>query len=306
MELEDLSSAREGHRRFFEPTLANALEFIDRFGLAILRRAFDPNLIAGLLANAARYGSLVDAATRSGITPQFAPFHALLPRPLACNLSALDPITAELQADDFTRTTLCAAMMSELFRDLLVEILGPHSGWALARARAVIPKLDGINGRLHFHMEKTEVRFPGVYNIWTPLTPAEIVTNIDAPGIQFYLGRLEYLTSEPDEAVSDFVRTLSLRADTGDIAPTDEGFFTIRSSMPAMSRFSQARFRMPALSRKGHGHIGLAAMSESFPGPRSTICRIALSPWASDPIPCCRAPIDRPRRRRANGAARVT
>jgi hypothetical protein len=223
-QLEDLANAP--HRTTLGPAGVKAvLASIKRYGVAIVKGAFNPALIEVLLANAEAHGALVEKSLRQGIPLTFAPHYGFLERSLAGNLAAIDPAAADGSRDEFTRTTLHDAMMTPLMRSTLITLLGANSGWAVARTRVVIPGLEGVNGGLALHLEKTAVRFPGAYNLWTSLTPPGVTTNADAPGLQLFIGRLAFFESAPESEIADCVAELSQKSREEAPLPTVDGFF---------------------------------------------------------------------------------
>jgi hypothetical protein len=238
-------------------------------GLVIVRDAFEPARIDDLLANVALYGSSVESVLRSGGIPQLDPFHVFLPRALAGNLTALDPVTAKDRVDDFARTTLCAALMTDFIHSILIDVLGPRSGWALARTRIVIPRLEGQNGQLALHMEKTAVKFPGLHVIWTPLTPPSLITNLETPGIQFYVGRLDFFERAPSHEVSDYIASLAPGAGEDRWYSDDHGFLY----RPRLKAGDVAIFS---------GSVPHASFMPNQAQTRRVGCDIRVFPWTED------------------------
>jgi hypothetical protein len=225
MELEDISSARDGEETSSAFSVAAAVESIRTYGVSVIRGALDPTHIAGLLVNANEHGQGVENAARSGSNLTFGKLHAFVPNALAVNLTALDPITAIHQVNDVTRTTLYSAIMATAVRDLLKAVLGPKAGWATARSRVVIPRTDGVNGRLALHSERTTFPFPGLHLLWMPLGPAGTLTNFDSPGIEFYIGELEYFETASSSEISRYLSALIMRTMNGNDESDRLGFF---------------------------------------------------------------------------------
>lgn len=153
-------------------------------GMIVIRKAFDPVQIGPLLAAAKRHAEAVVQAIEEGTGWDFPSYYRWVAAGFACELGALDPNTAADGSDDFNKTTLCAALMTPLIQEILRKAIGEDAGYAWIRARVVLPKNE-TNGSIGLHKEKTAVRFPGLRVLWTPLTPPDIVTNVDAPGIEF-------------------------------------------------------------------------------------------------------------------------
>jgi len=235
--VEDVGAAREGRQDLQSASLADAASQLDRFGVVILRNAFDPLQIAALLERARAHAEHVTAKAMTGATEYDLPEHYVFsPRNLACDLTALDPWT-DGRTDDWTQTSLYAAVMTDLVRDLFIELLGPEAFWWVARVRVSIPGNDGkANGRLSLHTELAQIpHLSGLHNIWTPLTPPGVATNVDCPGLQFYVGRLSWFAemSKPHrEEVEDFLGGLS-EAMTEEGPELDENGYFFRPRMEA-------------------------------------------------------------------------
>jgi hypothetical protein len=149
-----------------------------------IRNAFPPAAIAQLLRAARQHAELIVANLKRGAPTHFPPNYRWLERALACDLGALDPNTSAQGSDDFNETSLHAAVMSPLVQGILRTLIGDDAGYGVVRTRVVLPRTEK-NGFLPLHKEKIAVQWPGLIVIWTPLTPPGIVTNRDAPGIQF-------------------------------------------------------------------------------------------------------------------------
>lgn len=159
--------------------LVGAQEALRQTGILIGRKVFASEDIAPLLDSVQHY---VERLTTQ--TPLTFPAHfRWLAHAHACDLTALDPNTAGGN-DEFCETSLFAALMTPPIERLLRAEITDNAGYAIIRTRTILPKA-AVTGSLGLHMEKTAVRFPGLYVIWTPLVPAEVVANVDAPGIEF-------------------------------------------------------------------------------------------------------------------------
>ena len=222
----DLAGARDGLEAFLPATIENARHSLRRHGLAIIRSGIDPIRIAGLVANARLYGERVESAARAGAVPTFGPSHSYSPHMLAANLAALDPDTADT-GNDFPRTSFCKALLTDLVKPLLQELLGPNPAWVSARVRAIIPNHDGPNGRIRLHTENSVVPydFPGLHNIWSPLVPEGIVANRDVAGLQFLLGDEVFFTDIGREEAARRLAEIAARVGSGIADPESGGFF---------------------------------------------------------------------------------
>jgi hypothetical protein len=228
--VEDVEAAREGREDFRPPSLDDAASQLDTFGVVVLRDVFDPQQIAGLLERTRKHAAYVEAKATAGETDfEFDESYVFSPRNLACELTALDPLTAG-RSDDFTETSLYAAMMTHFVREFLIDLLGPEAFWWVARVRVSIPGNEGKpHGRLSLHTESAQIpHLVGLHNIWTPLMPPGVVTNIDCPGLQFYVGRLSWLAemSKPHRAeveafLGEFTEAMTEESPELD----DDGFF---------------------------------------------------------------------------------
>src|SRR5689334_17905996 len=208
--VEDVEAAREGRKHLRPTSPSDATAQLSAFGVVILRNVFDPKEIAGLLERTRRHLDYVTAkATAAEIDFDFDQSYVFSSRNLACELTALDPLTAG-RSDDFTETSLYAAIMTDFVRALLIDLLGPEAFWWVARVRVSIPGNEGRpHGRLSLHTESAQIpHVVGLHNIWTPLMPPGVVTNVDCPGLQFYVGRLSWFAemSKPHRTeVEDFL-----------------------------------------------------------------------------------------------------
>lgn len=192
--VEDVEAAREGREQFEPASLSDAASQLSTFGVVILRDVFYPQQIAGLLERTTEHADYVATKATAGLTDyEFDESYVFSSSNLACELTALDPMTAG-QSDDFTETSLYSAIMTDPVRSFFVDILGPKACWWVARVRVSIPGNEGkANGRLSLHTESAQIpHVVGLHNIWTPLVPDGIVTNVDCPGLQFYVGRLSW------------------------------------------------------------------------------------------------------------------
>ena len=100
-------------------------------------------------------------------------------------------------------------MMTGLVRQILKQTLGDDIGWALARTRVVIPRTGGVTGALTLHMERSILAYPRIHNIWLPLLPAGVESNTDAPGLQMFVGSLDFFKSGVEADVSEFMTGLA-------------------------------------------------------------------------------------------------
>jgi hypothetical protein len=192
--VEDVEAAREGGEHFQPASLREAAAQLSTFGVVILRDVFEPQQIAGLLERTRRHADHVSAKATAGLTDfDFDESYVFSPRNLACELTALDPLTAG-RSDDFTETSLYSAIMTDFVRSFLVDLLGPEAFWWVPRVRVSIPGNEGkLNGRLSLHTESAQIpHLVGLHNIWTPLVSPGVVTNVDCTGLQFYVGRLSW------------------------------------------------------------------------------------------------------------------
>jgi hypothetical protein len=230
--VEDVEAAGEGREDLQPASLGDAASQLSTFGVVILRNVFDPEQIAGLLERTRTHADFVSAKAIAGSTDyEFDESYVFSPRNLACELTALDPLTAG-RSDDFTETSLYAAIMTEFVRSLLIDLLGPEAFWWVARVRVSIPGNEGkAHGRLSLHTESAQIpHVVGLHNIWTPLIPPGVVTNVDCPGLQFYVGRLSWFAemSKPHrEEVEAFLGQFS-DAMTEESPELDDGGFFFR------------------------------------------------------------------------------
>jgi hypothetical protein len=230
--LEDVGAAGEGREDLRPASLGDAASQLDRFGAVILRNVFEPQQIAGLLERARTHAEHVTAkATAEATDYELPENYVFSTRNLACELTALDPWT-DGRTDDWTETSLYTAIMTDLVRDLFIELLGPEAFWWVARVRVSIPGNDGkANGRLSLHTESTQIpHLDRLHNIWTPLVAPDLVTNVDCPGLQFYVGRLSWFAemSKPHgEEVETFLGGFKERM-TGERFQLDDGSFFFR------------------------------------------------------------------------------
>jgi hypothetical protein len=213
--IEDIGAARIGREKFISATPENAVIQLRTFGLIILRDMFTATSISNLLDRAKRHSEHIRAKAIAGSSDfGFDETYRCNPKNLGCDLTAIDPWTSGGRSDDFTATSLHAAIMSSFVRSILGNVLGPDVFWTVARVRVVIPGNEGrAHGRLSLHTEKSQIQtLAGLHNIWAPLVPDSVVTNVDCPGIQFYIGRLAYfekMSVENKDSVISFLSTLS-------------------------------------------------------------------------------------------------
>ncbi|MBM3542888.1 MAG: hypothetical protein FJX44_00040 [Alphaproteobacteria bacterium] len=196
--IEKIDLAKPGVEEFIPATMDNIRDSLKRFGVAIVREAFDVAEIEGLIENATAHAAKVEAAARDGTIGKF-----------ARAVADIDPETAGCTSN-FTETSLYKALMRGVVRSMLLEAIGPDVYWVNAQARVVVPdsNLDK-NGRLPLHIERRAFKYDGLHNIWTPLTPQGVVTNVDTPGLQFFVGRLDYFQSLSPETEESIVKYLS-------------------------------------------------------------------------------------------------
>jgi hypothetical protein len=111
--VEDVEAAREGREQFEPASLSDAASQLSTFGVA--------------------------AKATAGLTDyEFDESYVFSSSNLACELTALDPMTAG-QSDDFTETSLYSAIITDPVRSFFVDILGPEACWWVARVRVSIP-----------------------------------------------------------------------------------------------------------------------------------------------------------------------
>jgi hypothetical protein len=127
------------------------------------------------------------------------------------------------QANDLTRTTFFNAVITGLVRDVFRAVLGNRLGWTLARVRVVIPQ-GQIDGRLPLHMEKNVSRYPDSHNVWVPVLADGKITNCDVPGIQFLVGKSNFLRNGPEEEVNAYLASLEDRQDATVLKIGDDAF----------------------------------------------------------------------------------
>ena len=227
MKLVDLSAATCGPGSFVEANIDNALGSLKQYGIVVIHSAFEPELISDFLTNSVAYGSYIETCIRSGEEPEVSPFHAFNNSTLACNITALDPHTAPTQVNDLTRTSLYKAVMTEFVQSIVRAVMGQNLGWTLARVRVVLPDGGEVDGRLGLHMEKYVARYPGLHNIWVPITTEGRMSNVDVPGIQFLIGKAQFFESISDEEATDFLGSLQDRKN-GDFLEIDTNAFLYR------------------------------------------------------------------------------
>jgi hypothetical protein len=191
-----------------------------------MRNAFDSAEIGELIENATVRCEKIESAVRSGT--ELDPSFAVKQGGLAYDITIIDPNTAGRTAD-FTQTTIYAALMKTAVLPLLLELVGRDGCWTGARARNVIPGVEkGRNGQLGLHLERRAFPYEGIHNIWTPLVRDGIVTNRNAPGLQFFVGRLAYfqrLSPETDDEIVAFLRNLGMSVHSENPLPNTYGFF---------------------------------------------------------------------------------
>jgi hypothetical protein len=161
-----------------------ALASLRLSGAVVIRKSFDWRQVLPLLENTERHADLVAHSVQAGTPLNFSPSYRWLERGLACDISAIDPNTCDCASDDFNKTTLCAAVMNAHTQAILRAEIGDDAGYALVRLRTILPGTH-LTGSLPLHKEITNVRFPGVHVVWTPLIPPKLVTNVEVPGLQF-------------------------------------------------------------------------------------------------------------------------
>jgi hypothetical protein len=236
MLVEDVAAAGEGREDLRPASLSDTASQLRTFGVVVLRNVFDPQQIAGLLERTREHAEYVSAKATAGSTDyDFDPSYAFAPSKLACKLTALDPLTAG-RSDDFTETSLYAAIMNPLVRGLLVDLMGPEAFWWVARVRVSIPGNEGkTHGRLSLHTESSLIPHVGgeLHNIWTPLVPPGVVTNVDCPGLQFYVGRLSWFAEMSKSHRAEVEAFLGGLQDeiTAERPQLDDGGFFFRPAM---------------------------------------------------------------------------
>lgn len=176
--------------------MRTALSLLRRDGIVIIRNALHPAEIGRVSAAALEF--MRDIRVRLDAGSDFSDIDKKLnfnATTFACDLVAIDPETAaEPNNLQLERTALFRAIMKGPLPPLLRGILTDKASWQMARLRVVFADRARIeSGALDFHQEQIVTKFPGVYNIWTTLTPPGTVANRDTPGVQFYLGRREKL-----------------------------------------------------------------------------------------------------------------
>jgi hypothetical protein len=74
------------------------------------------------------------------------------------------------------------------------------------------------------HAKLIGAQVPGLHLLWMPLGPAGTRTNYDSPGIQFYIGNLQYFERSSEPEISSYLSALAARANDDDDKPDSEGF----------------------------------------------------------------------------------
>ncbi len=230
LRIEDVGTAPQGRETYLRPTLENAMAQLKGFGLVILRDVFPAESVMELLDRVASHADFVCGKAIVGLTDfNFDESYLFNPRNLGCDLTALDPRTTGRSAD-LTETSLHTAVMTPYVRSVLKEAIGPEIFWWVARVRVVIPGNEGkANGRLSLHTEQAQLNhLVGLHNIWAPLVKEGVVTNVDCPGIQFYVGRLsffEQMSIPHRDQVEGFLGMLKQEMIEERPALTDGSFF---------------------------------------------------------------------------------
>jgi hypothetical protein len=210
-------------------TAADAGEALRRYGVTILRDAFDPNDVADLLSRADEHRRRLHRAAADGTAANLdlPSWYGFAPRSLACDVTALDPLTAG-QRTDFDRTSLWRAMAATV-GPVIAAAVGPGARWTRARGRVVVPELEhGRNGQLDLHVERTAFDHEGLHNIWLPLVGADEIANATTPGLQFYIGRLDFFRAFNEETkpqIYKYLETIGEQTLLPDPAGDDGGFF---------------------------------------------------------------------------------
>src|SRR5581483_2637545 len=185
--VEDVEAARQGQEELRPASLGAAASQLSAFGVVILRNVFDPQRIGGLLERARRHADYVAAKATAGLDDfDFDESYVFSTRNLACELTALDPLTAG-RSDDFTATSLYAAVMTDFVRSLLVDILGPRAFWWVARVRVSVP---GNEGKPHAKLppppDPPHPPPPFVLpTLGPPPSPRGVVPTFDFPGLHY-------------------------------------------------------------------------------------------------------------------------
>jgi hypothetical protein len=210
--LEDISAAQAGHERFTLATLEDALHQLRTYGIVVLRSAFRTELIHDLLDRTKHHAAYVYSKATAGLSDyDFDETYRYNAKNLGCDLTAIDPWTSRGRSSDFTATSLYKAIMSDFVSSLIANSIG-ETFWTVARVRVVIPGNEGkVHGRLSLHTERCQIdKLVGLHNIWTPLVPEGIVTNVDCPGIQFYAGRLSFFEKMSIENKAEVIEYLGM------------------------------------------------------------------------------------------------
>jgi hypothetical protein len=225
-EIDDLSGAQTGEERRLPATLENMRRSLETYGLIIMRNAFDSAEIGELIENARIRSESIESAIRSGV--ELDPTFRVKKGGLAYDITAVDPNTAGGKSADFTETTIYAALVKTALYPILLEIVGRDGCWVGAKARNVIPGVEkGRNGQLGLHLEKRAFPYEGIHNIWTPLVKDGVITNSNAPGIQFFVGRLAFfqrLSPETDDEIVAFLRMLGKYVGSEKPGPNKYGY----------------------------------------------------------------------------------
>lgn len=264
----DISSVSNGGNDLRAASgIDNALDSLQQHGIVIIKNAFNPEHMKDFVEKSLSYCAYIENCITLGSTPDFSAFHEFNKSGLAVNITALDSATAVSKDPDVTKTTFFGAVMNELVSSILKATVGFTVGWTLARVRVVMSATQEFDGRLALHMEKTAFKFPGIHNIWVPITGTGSVSNVDVPGIQFLIGKRQFLRSCSDEEAVNYFKSLSDKED-GDVLPIDSDALLYR---PAMKTGDIAIFN--AYMPHG-GHIPSTARAARVS------CDFRVFPWA--------------------------
>ncbi len=225
-EIDDLSAAQAGGDHRLPATVEHMRWSLETYGLIVMRNAFDSAEITELLENARAQSGRIESAIRSGaeLDPKF----GVKKGGLAYDIVTIDPNTAAPHSEDFTETTLYATLVKTALFPILVEAVGRDGCWTGAKARTVIPGIEkGRNGQLGLHIEKRAFAYEGIHNIWTPLVAPGAVTNSDVPGVQFFIGRLDFfesLSPATEKAILKFLHELGKDVHSPNPRRSKDGF----------------------------------------------------------------------------------
>jgi len=201
------------------------------FGIAILRNALNKSLMEEVAQSANSYVELIqDHLDNNRDFDDLDSSYNFYEKTYAADLVAIDPLTrSESNQLQLEKTRVFEAVISGPLRSLLERVVSIHASWSMGRVRIVFPdRPQDHSGALNFHQEKTVTPFAGLHNIWTPLLPNGIVTNVDTPGVQFFIGdRAQLINQRADEKIEqqnqELLGELS-KIGEGEMLPDKEGF----------------------------------------------------------------------------------